>query len=571
MTVDPLTLELITNRLDEIVRQMQEAIFRTGYSTILRETKDTSAGICTSDGEIVGQNIWHPVHLGVFEPTIAAVLEYHDIGDMQAGDVFLMNDPYLGGTGHANDLVVARPVVYEGDVVSFTLNVAHATDLGGLVPGTSSGEAREVYHEGVQLPPVRVMAAGDRREDIFNTVRRNSRFPDVTIGDLEGQIGCTKIGADKLRRLFDEFGAATVLAGYDDLLGLASESARSQLEEWPTGTATSEIVFDAPADHDRWTDDLSPAELLTLSLSIENRGDRIVFDFTDSDDQSEYPINIQPDIVKAVCTYAVVGLADVDILNNSGLLDVCEVRTREGSILDPVRPAPVNMYGFTIVALTRVIIRAMNDFLGDRHIADDGGMMVLTFGSEEASEYEMLHSGYGGSSAGDGATGTSTHALNLRTNPIEIVETEFPNRVEAFEVIPDSEGPGQHRGSFGIRREYTTRDDVLFTFRPATSTVFPAEGTDGGQAADSGARCVLTEDGESRRLPTIANSQEVAEGGSILLEIYGGGGAGHPHDRPPEKVLRDYRDGFLTAERAAAVYGVIIDEDAEEISRIERD
>lgn len=573
--LDPLTLELLNNRLEEAVREMQAAIFRTGYSTIIRESKDTSAAVATRDGAVVTQRALHNgIHLGVFPPAVEAVYARYDEDVIRPGDVFVTNDPYAGASPHSPDLIVLNPAVRNGSVVAWTLNIAHKPDLGGLVPGTSSGEARELYHEGLQLPPVRYERAGEPVDDVERIIRNNSRLPDLTIGDVRGQVGCTKVGQRRLDALFDEHGTETVLACFDRLLDSAERRLRDRLADWPETAESAEGFLDAPQDRRTWRPELGPDERIRLALTVERVDDRIVFDFTGSDDQTNLPINLRPPLVRALCYYGTVGMLDRDLPINSGVGRVCEVRTRPGSVLDPERPAPLSSYVYPVNELTNVILRALSGFDPDAAVADASGNIGVSFGSggEDAHvQYEIVACGYGGSSRSDGATGTSTHTMNVEITPIEVLESEFPTRVDAFSLVPDSAGAGAHRGALGLRRAYSVEAPQQFTYRPKVSTVRPPQGVDGGERPESPAWCLVEHDGERRRLPTIADTQHLEPGDRVDLYLPGGGGCGDPRERDPEAVLADYLDGFVSAERARTVYGVHVDTDAGEIARVERE
>lgn len=560
--VDTVTLGLVNNRLDEAVQEMQYSIFRTGYSTIIRESKDTSAGITTKDGEIISQKSLHTIHLGVFKPTVEAIYDYYDEADIEEGDIFLVNDPYVGGSPHSPDIIIANPVFYEGEIVAFTLNIAHKPDIGGLVPGTSSGEARELYHEGIQLPPVKYEAAGEKRSDIENIIRQNSRIPDTTIGDIHGQVGCTKVGERKLVDLFDEYGKETVLESFDEILESAKTQLTDRLNEWPQKTVSAEAFMDIPDDKQTWEGSLGDDERVRLALSIKHTDEGLVFDFTDSDDQTELPINVQPPLVRSLCYYGVIGLLDRDLPINGGIGDLVTVKTRKGSIVEPQRPAPVNSYIYGVNTLTNIILRALSGFNEETAVADASGNLGFSFGTSGADssvQYEIIFSSYGGTSKGDGATGVSTHTMNIDITPIEILESEFPNTVDRFEVIPDSEGAGKHRGGFGLRREYTLESDQQFTYRPKISNVYPPHGIGDGEGPDFPARCYVEQGDQQRRLPTIADTQHLSTDDSVSMELPGGGGYGDPKERDPEKVREDYENGFITAERARTVYGVEVE------------
>lgn len=571
--VDTVTLEIVNNRLDEIVQKMQYSIFRTGYSTVIRESKDTSASITTRDGRVVGQQFRHPFHIGVFPPAVEAIFEYFDEGDIRDGDIFIMNDPYIGGSPHASDIIVANPVFVDDEIVAFTLNIAHKPDIGGLVPGTSSGEARELYHEGIQFPPVKVESAGKPNEDITNILRNNSRDPDVTVGDLRGQIGCTKVGKDELLPIFEEYGKETVLTSFDELIESLHRQVVDRLDRWPIDTVEGEAFMDIPKETSEWTADLSTDERIRIHLAVRNEGDQVVFDFTGTDDQTIYPINFRPNLVRGICYYALIGLLDPSLALNSGIAEACKIVTRQGSVLEPNRPAPVNFYIYPVNVVSNLILRTLSGFDPEQTAtADAGGNLGFSFGStnekdgDASVQYEFLFSGYGGSAHGDGATGVASHANNLEIAPIEVVETEFPNRVDRFQLIPDSEGAGEFRGSFGIRREYTVQDDVTFVYRPKTSNVYPPQGVAGGHSPEIAAGCyIYPEDGNELRLPTITPSRKLDAGTTVRLEIHGSGGYGDPLDRDADRILTDYLNGFITAERAASVYGVEIDTESDRV------
>lgn len=572
--IDSVTLEIINNRLDEIVREMQYTIFRTGYSTIIRESKDTSACITSANGEIIGQAFQHPAHMGVFEATIDGLYDFFDADEIRPGDVFIANDPYVSGTPHPSDIVVATPVFFEDELVAFSLNVAHKPDIGGLVPGTASGEARELYHEGLLVPPVKWESAGSKNDDIEHIVRQNSRIPDITVGDIRGQVGCTKIGKEKLVDLFDEYGKEEVLAGFDQLIQATEDQLQETFDELDitASTAQNDILLDIPEDEDRWSDDLDEDETLRFHVQIKAKDDRILFDWTGTDEQTNLPVNIRPNILKSVCYYCLMAFTEATAPTNQGVANKCEIVTRKGSAVDPERPAPVNQYTYPMVTLTRLVFQTLSDMTPQKAIADDGGLCAVAFGGQENEnvQYEVLMSSYGGTSRGDGQTGVSTHTINVEVTPIEIVETEFPTRVTKYEVLPDSEGAGEHRGGFGIRREYEVQSDTQYSYRAFSSNIFPPNGVDEGESPEFASSCHVGKDGQEVRLPTIANAEMLSAGDRVRVDLSGGGGYGDPTDRDPEAVLEDHQNGFISAERALETYGVQIDTETGEIDEILR-
>lgn len=557
--VDPVTLEIVGSRMDEIVRQMQYAMYRTGYSTIIRESKDTSAGITTKDGRLIGQETQHPFHFGIFVPTIEAIFEYFDEEEINPGDAFTMNDPYIGGSPHSPDFVVASPAFVDGTIVGWCINIAHKPDIGGLVPGTSSGSARELYHEGIQLPPVKLYSAGEPNEDVLNIIQNNSRIPETTVGDLEGQVGCTRIGVKEVTDLIKEHGIKTVNACFDELIHSTAQRVQNHVSEWPDDIYEAEGFL----DNDGATDDP-----VRIHVRIEKAGDDLRFDFTSSDDQTIGPVNIQPTLVRSACYYGLIAMTDNTIPSNFGLTKTCNIDLREGSVLSPRRPAPVNHYSYTLFVLIETILRALSHFNPDRATAGGGGKTAISVGgtyerptengpeTESFVQYEILGSGYGGTRRTDGASCIDIHGTNCEITPIEIIETEFPSRVTRFDVATNSAGAGEHRGGVGYYRDYRFLDDIEFTYRGACHR-FGGQGVLGGADA-SLASAVVQQNGDQRDLPTMTENVALKAGDEVLLTRPGGAGCGNPLERPPDAVVSDVQNGYVSADGAREEYGVVV-------------
>lgn len=568
--LDPVTLEVIDNRFDEAVREMQHVLFRTGYSTIIRDSKDASAGVCLLDGRVVGQAFRLPLHAAVFPPTVDGILEYHDEGDIEPGDAFVVNDPYRCGANHSPDMLVARPVFHEGDLKAFCLTIAHKPDIGGLVPGTSSPDARELYHEGVLLPPVKFHRAGEENADIANVIRNNSRTPDVTLGDVRGQVGCTGVGVEKVRSIFADYGADTVTSAVDTMLGSTRERVGEAIRDWDGEAA---VVGELDADE-------TGEEPIRLELTVATEAgeDSLRFDFTGSADQTVGPSNMPPHVARSACYVALVGTVDPSLPLDSGVGGACEFTLPRGSIVNPVRPAPVNNYSKGMCVVTHAALRALAEFSPEGAVAETGGKMSIAVGgiagdestAESASDgesddeegtvhYEIMGSGYGGHAAGDGASCmASSYESNAEFADVEIVDTEYDDRVTEFSLRTDSAGPGEFRGGVGFVREYEAEAPLQFTYRGSNHQI-ESRGVRGGHSSGC-ARAVVRSDDGDRELGAI-DSVELSPGDRVRLERPGGAGFGDPRDRDPERVLADVRDGVVSPEIASDAYGVAVVED----------
>lgn len=560
-SVDPVTLEIVSSRMDEIVRQMQYAMYRTGYSTIIRESKDTSAGVTTRDGRLIGQETQHPFHFGIFVPTIDAIFDYFDEEQINPGDSFTMNDPYIGGSPHSPDFIVATPAFHDGELVAWCINIAHKPDIGGLVPGTSSGNARELYHEGIQTPPVKIREEGELNNDILNIIKNNSRIPETTIGDLRGQVGCTGLGVEEVQDLVASHGVETVTACFDRLIESTAERVRDHISEWPASTHEATGYL----DNDGATDDP-----VCIHLEVQNDDGELTFDFTGSDPQTDGPVNIQPTLVRSACYYGLIAITDNTIPSNYGLTDTCTIELEKGTVLSPEKPAPVNHYSYTLYVVIDVVLRALGAFVPERRVASGGGKVAISIGgTHERSingntvekpfvQYEIFGSAYGGTPAADGESCIDIHGTNCEITPVEIIETEFPTRVSRFDVATDSAGAGQYRGGVGYHRDYEIRDDIEYTYRGSCHT-YPATGVEGGKNAIR-AESEVIQDGSRRELPTMTENVSLMAGDEIRMTRPGGGGFGHPFDRDPERVAADVRESYISETAAEEVYGVVIED-----------
>jgi N-methylhydantoinase B len=553
--LDPITVEVINNRIDEAVREMQHVMFRTGYSTIIRDSKDGSGGICLPDGRVIGQAFRLPLHCGVFPPTIEAIRERFPPAEIRPGDTFIANDPYHSGANHSPDMVVAAPVFADGDLSAFCLTIAHKPDIGGLVPGTSSADAREIFHEGLLLPPVKYRREGTVNEDIVAIIENNTRTPETTLGDIRGQARCTEIGAEKLRELFGGYGVETVRSAADRLI----ESTRSQVAEavapWDGSAAVTGQLDTVPGAD----------EPIDIALEVRtDAGDPVVtFDFTGSAPQTAGPSNMRPHVVRSACYYALVGVLDPSLPLNAGIAESCDLVLPERSVVNPERPAPCNNYSKGLCVAVHTCLRALAAFEPDGAVAETGGKMSIAIGRQPDAgdadsfvHYEIMGSGYGGHAAGDGASCmASSYESNAELADIEILETEFPDRVTEFSVRPDSAGGGEFRGGLGFVREYTSDDALSFTYRGANHRV----GSQGVRGGGGSGRASATRyaDGAASALDTI-DTVDFNRGDRIRLERPGGAGFGDPYERDPQRVLADVRNGFVTTERARDAYGVAV-------------
>ena len=551
--LDAVELEIIKASLDGIVQEMQNSLFRTGYSTIVRESQDASCAIMNAVGDVVAQHVVLPLHIGSFPACCQAVIREYD--DIEEGDAFLINHPYEGGSPHAPDMCVITPVFAQGALIAFTGSIAHKSDIGGPVPGSCSGQAKETFNEGLHLPAVRYQRAFTRNTEIERIIGANSRTPELVLGDIRGQLGSSRLGEQRLRELTTKFGQAKTLASFDRLLELACLRMKAAIAEWNDGRYEAERFVD--------DDGVRLNQPVRIHVVVEKKGDSITFDFTGSDDQTVGPANIRPPLVRGAIAYCLIALVDPHIFINSGLMRAFDIKVREGSVMNPRFPAPLNTYNPTVHATVESVFAALVNIMPAKARADGCGSRSIILGGRSTKagqsyvQYEILGGGAGARSSKDGASGTSVNQSNAKIAPIEIIESEFPTRVLRFELIPDSGGVGAFRGGLGIRREYVNLQDARFSIR-STKHVIAPNGAAGGGKGRTGDIVVNAGRETEKRLPTRYADYPLKAQDVFCLDTPGGGGLGDPHKRDPASVVADVNEGYVTAEAALRDYGVAL-------------
>ena len=549
-------VEIIRASLDGIVQEMQNSLFRTGYSTIVRESQDASCAIMNARGDVIAQHVVLPLHIGSFPACCQAVIRAYD--DIGHGDAFLINHPYEGGSPHAPDMCIITPVFMDGSLVGFCGSIAHKGDIGGPVPGSCSGQAREIFNEGLHLPAVRYQHGFQRNLEIERIIACNSRTPDLVLGDLRGQLGSSRLGEERLKALIAKFGADKSLVSFERLLDLAERRMRAALSEWVDGRFEAERFVD--------DDGVRLNAPVRIHVVVEKRGEHISFDFSGSDDQAVGPANIRPPVVRGAIAYCLIALVDPHMFINSGLMRAFELKVREGSIMNPRHPAPVNTYNPTVHATVEAVFAALAHVMPAKARADGCGSRSIILGGRSTKagqsyvQYEILGGGGGARASKDGASGTSINQSNAKIAPIEIIESEFPTRVLRFELIPDSGGAGEFRGGLGIRREYLNLQDARFSIR-STKHVIAPNGVAGGGNGRTGDIVVNEGRAGEKRLPTRYADYPLHAGDIFKLDTPGGGGSGNPLRRDPAAVVTDVNEGYVSLEAAKRDFGVALKRD----------
>ena len=574
MPIDAVDLEVVKASLSGIVQEMQNSLFRTGFSTIVRESQDASCALMNAQGDVVAQHVVLPLHIGAFPACAAAVLDAF-AGAMAEGDAFLINHPYQGGSPHAPDVCVLTPIFVDGALFGFAGSIAHKGDIGGPVPGSCSGQAREIFNEGLHLPAVHYQRNFEMNTDLERIIAANSRTPELVLGDIRGQLGADRLGERRLKELVAKYGKDKLLASYARLFEIGEARVRAAVAEWAEGHYEAERFVD--------DDGIELEKPVRVHVVAEKKGDRLHFDLSGSADQTRGPANIRPPLVQAACAYALISLIDPHMYVSSGLLRAFTITARDGSVLNPRFPAPVNTYNPTIHALVDALFAALAPIVPGKVRADGSGSRSIIIGGRSTYtgkgyvQYEILAGGAGARATRDGASAVTVNQSNARVAPIEIIESEFPTRVVRFELIRDSGGPGRFRGGLGVRREYVNLADARFSIR-SMKHVIPPNGMAGGNSGRPGDIWINPGTAQAKHLPTRYADYPLREGDVFRLDSPGGGGFGDPLSRPAERVLADLREGYISRQAAERDYGVVltadgngVDEAATRTKREEKD
>ncbi|MPZ61455.1 MAG: hypothetical protein GEU93_09190 [Propionibacteriales bacterium] len=554
-TVDAITVEVIGQSLAGIVQEMQNSLFCTGYSTIIRESRDASCAILDPSGRVLSQFTVLPLHLGAFPACVEALLRFYGAEELRDGDAYVVNHPYHGGSPHAPDMAVVSPIVVDGELFGFSASIAHKSDIGGLVPGSSSGQAREIFHEGIMVPPVLFFREGAIVREVETLLRANSRTPELVLGDLRGQVGATALGVARIGELCGRHGAATVAAAGERLYLQTEERVRAAIAEWPDGE------FDGSAT--LHSEGLEGGRPVWVRVTVRIEGRHATFDFSASDDQVSGPYNIRPPLVRAVCSYALKCLIDPELPSNQGLSLAAGLVVRPGSVLSPEMPAPVNTYMPIANVVAEAVFDALGTVLPRARIAESsrgvsGTLSHITPGRQyPLVQYELPAGAVGARAGKDGVSASKSHVANGTITPVEILESEFPVELVRFELVPDSGGAGRFRGGLSYVREYRMHGEGQFSVRGGHLRT-PPRGKDGGEPGGSGATVVNPGTPEERRVKAGDGNVRLHAGDVLRREMTGAGGYGDPFAREVDRVLDDVREGYVSPEAARGLYGVVV-------------
>jgi N-methylhydantoinase B len=546
--MDAITVQVLRNKIASLTDEMHYHFYRSGYSTIIRESRDFSCVIVDNTGRLI---VSPPMffHAPVYRHLVGTILKtYGPEGSntLKDGDVFVSNHPYSGGLPHVSDMAFVAPAFAGDEIVGFSGSIAHKADVGGAVAGSTSANATEMYHEGILIPPIKIWDGGQFLPDIERIILTNSRQPELVRGDMRAQIAVTKMGVDRVKDLCARFGAGTVTGAFAAILNGAADALRAAIGRLPERTVSAEGWLDS--------DGVEVDKPVKLAVTVSVKDGIATFDFSNSAPQARGPINLRPSMIEACVFYALIGSLDPKLQFNDGMRDAVRIVLKPRTVTNAEPPSPVSNYQMVNLKLVDVILEALGQLHPARAIANGGSSSALSIAWSKARpgqstmQYEIIGSAYGGGMGHDGATGTATHLSNLHITPIEILESEYPCRIRRFELMPDSGGRGRWRGGLSLLREYELLADAT-VIRRFDKTRFPPEGLAGGE---SGARARFRiRLGTPEEHDTPASGRyEMKAGERFLLQTAAGGGYGDARERDQSAIERDIAEGYANPKGA---------------------
>ncbi|EMA27065.1 hydantoinase B/oxoprolinase family protein [Haloarcula japonica] len=524
-TIDPVTLEILRNQLESVATEMGHVLIRGAYSPNIKERQDCSTALFDASGRMVAQAEHIPVHLGTMPDAVDIVLQK----DPKPGDVFIVNDPFAGGT-HLPDITLVSTIAPNDEVIGYAVSRAHHADVGGSSPGSMPPGAQEIYEEGLRLPAVRLVDGGEPNEAVHDLIRANVRTPDEREADLRAQRAANARAEERIGELLEEHGS-TLLDAFDAVIEYSRERVEAELDALPDGTYRAQDILEG----DGVTDDDIPIE---VAVTID--GASIAVDFAGTADQVAGNLNAPLSVAKSAVYFVVRAITDPEIPPNHGCYEPVSVSAPEGSVLNPDAPAAV--VGGNVETSQRVMdvtLAALATAVPDRVPAGGQGTMnnlIIGDRTGDFTYYETIGGGFGARPGKDGMDGVQVGMTNTLNTPVEAMETEYPLRVERYALRPSSGGDGRYRGGLGLERTVTVETDATVSLLTERRRTAPA-GIDGGEDGATGENLV---DGES--VPAKA-SVDVEAGSTVSVRTPGGGGHGDPAERDPGARERDRRDG----------------------------
>jgi N-methylhydantoinase B len=553
-TVDPFLLEILKSSFDTIADDMALNLMRTAYSGIVRDSMDFSTAILDHRGQTLAQGLTTPMHLGSFYDAMCGLARHFE-GRMSPGDVYIFNDPYVAHGMHLPDIYIVKPIYFADRLAGWACSLAHHCDVGGIVAGSNALSAHEIYQEGLRIPYVKFIDAGRPVQGIWDIVATNVRLPEKVMGDLQSQLAACVTGERELIELLKRYGLTTILQYYDHLQDYAERLARAAFRDIPDGTYHFTDHIDGLGDE--------PQDVV-IQLALTVNGDHVTADFAGSSPQVKGGINAPFPFIKASVYAALRSIMPEDVPNCHGYTRAITVRAPKGTVVNPIMPAACGARGITGYRTIDCMFGALAQATPERVAADNSGGSALPTisGWRNGKPFvfcETVMGNYGALVDHDGEEGVAHIGANQSNVPVEMIEAEYPIRIEQYGLVADSGGPGRFRGGLSLMRSYRILAEEADLNVRSDKRKHPPHGLCGGGTGAPSMNRVYRSDGTSEVLPVLLTRTVTLCKGDLFHHVMaGGGGYGDPLERNPEFVLNDVVEERVTRAHAAAAYGVVI-------------
>lgn len=547
--IDIFTLDIIQNSLQAIADEMFEAMRKAAMSPVIYEVLDMGTGITDAHGEIASSGAGIPAFVGVLDKAVKQILIQHPApGEIEDGDVFITNDPHSGGVTHLNDVVLAMPVFADGRLLAWTANIAHWNDISGMVPGSLSTQATEIFQEGLRLASVKLISRGQPIRSVLQILRCNTRMPDFMEGDLWAGVAAVRSGALRLQALSAKYGIEVFLTAMQEFMNLGEKISLRALCDLPAVRLHQEEMQD-------------DGSLFTVSIQISER--ELIIDLRDNPDQCVGPTNLSRDGAVVAAQMAFKALTAPQGVTNGGTFRPLRVLTRPGSLFDAQPPAAEGFYFENLIRVHDLILRCLAQRFPDRLPAGNFASVCATIiggvHPDTGRMFTLVEPEIGGWGAEPGRDGNNAVYSGLHGEtyncPVEVCEARYGLYVERMELNDEPGGHGQFRGGRGLLIDYRIRSDASFLTCGYTRAVIPPWGLEQGMEGTPNSVEVTRCDGTQHRY-AMASSINLDAGDLVRVRTGAGGGYGSPSDRDPQAVLEDLKNGYVDAETARTIYGV---------------
>jgi len=566
-TVDPFSVEIIKRALISAAEQMFVALGRTARSSVIYEVLDYGCALLDARARMIAQANGIPAFIGVLGDAVRDVLDTFGLDGLEEGDVLMTNDPYMGGATHQNDAVLVLPIFYDGRPVMFAAGKAHWNDVGGKDPGSWSPDATDIYQEGIQFPVVKVISRGEECRDVVGILARNSRIPEMTLGDMRAQAASLRVAARRVRQICEKYSLDAVLEAVETYLEQGRQEALAELRRLPKGEFVAEEYID---------DDGLGGEPVRVQVKVTIRDDRFEIDYTGTGRTCRGPINSPLSVLFSTAKFAYQAVVSPHADPNEGFFAPLRVIVPDDCVFHPVRPAPVSTYWESASYAGDVVWRALAEAIPDRipagHFLSVCGSTVSGIEDETGGWFICVEPNAGGWGAGRGKDGENalvcTSDGETYILSVEVAETRYPFLVDRFALNTADGGHGEWVGGRGLIKDYRIANSQARVTASFGRSKFPPWALAGGTEGAPNVAEIRRADGRIERRGRFSNEM-LAEGDVVRFVTGSGGGYGDPRRREPLAVLDDVLDGYLSEETARRVYGVVLEGNPLRVNEVE--